>query len=107
MNSASLIKENRERDLWLYDGSNVWFFPQDWVDSFGDGEYSGLYNRDGDGDPEPELYGYCPIHTYVNSDVETMFASTRFLERMQDITEGEAKAYHPALFAHLDAINKS
>jgi hypothetical protein len=106
----SVVTRNRVRDLYLSDGSNVIYIPQEWCDmwSYADGHTGGLdWTPEQDDMAEgPEIYCYAPSTTADNSEVETLFVLVSTLETLPEITEQQARLIHPALFAYLDAINR-
>lgn len=100
---------NRKRDVFLTDKENVFFIPLGWCDawSYAQGHTGGL-----DWTPEhsdmadgPEIYCYAPSGIGANSDVETLFVLVSSLEKMQEVSEAEARQIHPKLFETLKNIN--
>ncbi len=102
----NVVEANRERTLYLFDGSHIYYVPQGWCDDFSsvDGG-DGLNNLGENGVPEPEIYCYAPLYIVANSAVDTFYVKVDDLQKMEEVTEDRAKAIHPALFDHLDKIN--
>jgi hypothetical protein len=95
-------RQNRCQDLWYTDELNCYLFPQGWCDAFTAAQgFPG-----GPDNPErPEIYGYAPLSTDTDSEVETLFVSISTIRGLRQIPEAEARRLHPQLGAHLDAIN--
>ncbi len=107
----SVVEANRERDLYLSDGLHVYYVPLLWCDawSFTQGHTGGL-----DWTPEhaefssgPEVYCYAPTHLEANSHVDTMFVLVERLQRMDELTEEQARYVHPELFNYLEIIKNA
>ena len=76
----NLIEANRERDLWLTDGTNCVFIPREWCDNFtvAKGFAGGPDWKDGQtGEPLPELYGYGPVQRSPLLESNTFLCVTR------------------------------
>lgn len=90
-----ILKANAKRDLFLLDKKNVIFIPQDWpVEDYGKDD-GGLH-----------IMCYAPLYTVPNSSVDTLWTSVADLGKLREITEEKAREVHPALFVHLDKINR-
>jgi hypothetical protein len=102
-----VLAENRKRDVFLTDGDNCYFFPQGWCDDFtvAKGLAGGPDYVDEEDGPQPEIYGYAPLNTTPNSEVDTLFVPLETLDNCREVTEEQAKSIHPALFTHLEKIN--
>lgn len=103
----NVVDSNRQRDLYLTDGDNVWFIPQGWCDDFSiaNGSSGGLDYVDDFGEVRPEIYCYAPLGLDKNSEVDTLYCSIASLEVLRETTEEESRQIHPELFRYLDAIN--
>lgn len=95
-----IIEINRQRDIWFVEDdstTNCYFFPKGWVDDFA-----------ANNDPEDglQLYGYYPTHAEKNSPVDTGWIARGTEHWWTEVTEADARKWHPALGEHLDAINR-
>lgn len=88
-----------ERDRYLIDPDdpkNVTLLPAGWEEYF----------RDEDMEDGPLTLAFCPIYTTPNSEVEMQWVALEHIRRMREVTREEAQRIHPALFAHIDALDE-